>query len=67
MFGPWEAEKHESLARGWLVIRRRLVKEKRRSDMKIHRAITGAPIWYTEAGAIKKAKELNEKEGQGNG
>lgn len=61
-FTDWKAERHESTPRGWLVICRRLVPEKRRSDMKIHRASTGAPIWYTEAGAVKKAKELNKKE-----
>jgi len=58
-FGPWKAEKHEDKPRGWMVVRRMISSP---GITRYFRASSGGPIWYTLAGAEKKAAALNKEE-----
>jgi hypothetical protein len=60
-FGPWKAEKHEEKTRGWLVVRHMISSP---GITRYFRAAGGAPIWYTLAGAEKRASALNEEEAE---
>lgn len=60
-FGPWKATQYESHSHGrnYIVTRSMIATP---GIVRFHRSSRGGPVWYTKAGADKKAAALNAVE-----